>query len=183
MTVPTVPISKASDHPRFAAGADQATAAPPTKKIDTDAARGRIAAARTADKASDKPPTRRTRAKDDAPPAPIPAYRSGMYAKPIELVYDQGGNLLSYVAYPVGIATRQQAAACGSAWDKVAAQNPTVRKWLSKMTATGAWGELFAAHLPIFMTAMMVFGPDSFKERMGASVVESMDKMTEETAQ
>jgi hypothetical protein len=100
-----------------------------------------------------------------------------MFKMPITALYGQVGNVVAYVAYPLGQAIVQQAGPAGEAWDAVAKQNPTVRKWLLNMTKTGAWGELFAAHLPIFMTSLMLFGPDSFRERMGAVVADSVDQM------
>lgn len=177
MSVPTVPIARtARDHPRFNGDEDNVER-PATKKIDTEAARERIASARTAARASDKPPGRPRKSEPKAP-APVITYTNGMFRAPITALYEQAGGLISYVAYPVGVTTQQQAAECGNAWDELAKSNPAVRKWLHSMTRTGAWGKLFAAHLPIFMTALMTFSP-SFRDRMGTVVADSIDAMTQ----
>jgi hypothetical protein len=178
MQLPDVPIKNASDHPRFANG-DSGPSEPPPKKIDTEAAKERVSASRNATKVSDKAPTARGRkTAERTPPAPI-QYSRGMFKAPITALYAQGGNLLQYVSYPIGVAAVQQAEVCGAAWDEVAATNPTVRRWLNGMTKTGSWGKLFAAHIPIFMATMMVFGPESFRERMGATVADSMQQMAQ----
>lgn len=178
MTTPTVevpisrPIQTTKDHPRFSGEQD----APATKKIDTEAARERVTSARNAARASDKAPRGRKPA-EKAPAAPI-TYTPGMFRAPITALYGQAGGLVQYVAYPIGSAMVQQAGPCGEAWDKVAKQNPTVRRWLHSMTQTGAWGELFAAHLPILMTALMTLSP-AFRDRMGGMVADSMETMTQ----
>jgi hypothetical protein len=174
VTVPTVPITRASDHPRFS-GEDAEQ--PATKKIDTDAARERIAATRTATRASDKPPTRPKRTADKPTVAPI-TYSNGMFRAPISSLYEQAGELLKFAIYPVGEVTVQQAPACGAAWDELAKTNPTVRKWLHRMSGTGAAGKLIAAHIPIFMTAMVTLSP-TFRERMGGLMTDSMSQMAQ----
>lgn len=176
-TLPQVPIRTAKDHPRFADGTDSGpTEVPATKRIDTEAARARVES-RRAEKASDKPPT--TRRRSETTPAPVIPYSKGMFKAPITSLYDQAGQLLCYVVYPIGQATRQQAESCGSAWDEVAQSNPTVRRWLGGMTKTGAWGKLIAAHAPILLATVFVFGPESFRERMAGTMADSMEQMTE----
>lgn len=180
-SIPVVPIVRTTDHPRFAGGTDLGPDIPAPKKVDTEAARTRVTAARSAAKASDKPPTRR-KERENGPAAVSTPYTIGMYRGPITTLYAQGGNLLSYVAYPVGQAVVTAAPTCGEAWSKVANQNPAVRRFLGKATGTGAWGELFFAHLPILMTAVMVYGPAGVKERMGNVMTESMEQMTTQTS-
>ena len=179
MTTPVIPTTTASQHPRFSGGERPTELdAPATRKIDTEAARERVAASRTAAKASDKPPLKRA-AKDKPAPAPVPEYRAGMYKVPVAALYGQVGQVVSYVAYPIGQALIGQAGPCAEAWDNLARTNPKVRKWLGNMTKTGAWGELIAAHIPIMMTTMYVLGPASFRERMGDMVMSSMDATAE----
>lgn len=176
MTTPTIITAK--DHPRFAGGGD---AEPATKRVDTGAARERIETSRASKQPpQDKPPTRRKVTKDDA--APAPQYVAGMFKVPIAMLYSQVGGVVTYVAYPVGQAIVQQAAPCAEAWDHVAKQNPRVRKWLMSMTKTGAWGELFAAHLPIFMACVFAFGSDEVRNRLGYAVADSINRMTDSDA-
>lgn len=172
---PSVPIRKASDHPRFSGDPDAEI--PATKKIDTEAARERITATRAVPKSTDKSPGRPR--KTEKPAAPAINYTNGMFRAPVTAAYNQGGQLLSYLVYPLGQQFIAQAEVCGTAWDNVARQSPTARRWLMGMTKTGAWGELAAAHIPIFMTALMIFGPQSFRDRMAGQVADSMEAMAQ----
>lgn len=178
MTAPVQgPIKTAAEHPRFSGA--EAPEAPPVKRIDTTAARERIAAARDkeAKAASDKPPTRRRTKEETAPSAPLP-YTNGMFKAPITLFYVQAGKVTSYASQPIGQAIIGQAEVCGTAWDAVAKQNPKVRKWLLSLTQTGAVGELIFAHLPIFMAALVAYSP-TFRERMASGIADSIDQMSE----
>jgi hypothetical protein len=176
-TPPSVPIRQARDHPRFNGEGDGEI--PATKKIDTDAARDRITATRNAARSSDKPPGRPRKEAPTKPTVAPVTYTNGMFRAQITALYEQAGGLLQYVAYPLGTAVVQQAGDCGAAWDELAKANPKVRAWLHGMTKTGAWGKLFAAHIPIFMTSLMVFGPDSVRERLGMVVTDSMQQMAD----
>lgn len=161
-------ITEASEHPKFSGGDID----PPAKKtIDTDAARERITAARSATRASDKAPGKPKAVKDTPPEI---RYVSGMYKAPVTALYDQAGRMVSMLIPNIGFAIQSSAVDCGAAWDEVAKQSPAVRAWLQKMSMTGAYGQLFVAHMPILLATMLAFGPQSFRDRVMASMEQAI---------
>lgn len=60
--------------------------------------------------------------------------------------------------HAIGQAIVENAAACGQAWEKVAADNPAVKDALEKLLTVTSFGQLVAAHMPIIIAATVATG-------------------------
>lgn len=132
-------------------------------------------AAPAAGPAEDRPPSGggRKRGKKDALPSPageepIPQHRPGVITKGVNRMYRRAGKIVRAMDRDIGIAiiesTKNTADdgepddSVGAAWDEMARTNPRIRRFLLKILAGGAWGQLFMAHLPILMAVIMKDG-------------------------
>jgi len=99
------------------------------------------------------------------PEMPAPPFRAGPIAKGVNKLYVRAGKILRVWDPMIGAAviasTRKEAeedVTVGEAWEEIARINPRIRSFLLKIIAGGAWGQLFAAHLPILLVILMKDG-------------------------
>lgn len=96
---------------------------------------------------------------------PVPQYREGVIAKGMNKLYARAGKLVKVMDPDIGTAilsmTKKESdddVTVGEAWDELARTNPRIRKFLLKMVAGGAWGQIVMAHAPLFMAIIMKDG-------------------------
>lgn len=117
-----------------------------------------------ADRAPDEKRARLStrKAKADKPDAPVPQYRAGVIAKGMNKLYARVGKIVRVGDREIGQAiidaTRKESdddVTVGEAWEELAKTNPRIRKFLLKLIAGGAWGQLVMAHMPILLAVVM----------------------------
>lgn len=101
---------------------------------------------------------------DDGKPSPqvIPAFKEGVIAAGVNKLYRRTGKIVRVMDRDIGIAiietTRkedEEDVTVGEAWEELARVNPRIRRFLLKLIAGGAWGQVVAAHAPILMAIVM----------------------------
>lgn len=80
-----------------------------------------------------------------------PPYRQGMFVKPLTQMYAMGGAALLPFDQKCGTVIMQSAETCAQSLDTLAKTNPAIRRALSTLLETGAWGAVIAAHAPIII--------------------------------
>ncbi len=88
------------------------------------------------------------------PRIPAPEYKEGMFVEPVENLYIGIGKSVSIFRPEIGMVIEAQAHTCAEAWDHAARESDAVRKTLKYLSKASVGGELFVAHLPIFMVAL-----------------------------
>jgi hypothetical protein len=117
-----------------------------------------------ADRAPSKPKTTALgRAK--TPPAPLPPYREGVITAGVNKLYRRAGKIVRAMDDDIGTAIIESAKntadegeendSVGAAWDRLARTNPRIRRFLLRVIAGGAWGDLIMAHAPIALAIVM----------------------------
>lgn len=117
-----------------------------------------------ADRAPAKPDrrTRKRSAAAERQAEPVPPYKQGVIAAGVNKLYRRAGKIVRVMDADIGTAiietTRkvdEDDVTVGEAWEELAKTNPRIRRFLMKAIAGGAWGQLVAAHAPIFMAVLM----------------------------
>lgn len=137
---------------------------------------------------ADRPPARlKRRERPKADPGPVPQYREGQIAKGINKLYRKLGQIVRVGDPEVGEAiisvTRKDAeddVTVGEAWEELARTNVRIRRFLLKLIAGGAWGQLAMAHAPILMALLLK--PAVMARIPFARVVESLAEPDEDSA-
>lgn len=118
-------------------------------------------------------PDRRTRKRKDKAAKkaaePVPQYRQGVIAKGMNKFYARAGKIVRvwdpHLGEAILATTRKESdddVTVGEAWDELARGNPRIRGFLLRLVAGGAWGQLAAAHAPIFLAIAMKDGVRRF---------------------
>ena len=96
------------------------------------------------------------------PESPSVPYRAGVIAKGMNKLYAKAGKIVRVMDPEIGQAiidvTRKESdddVTVGEAWEELAKANPRIRRFLMKVIAGGAWGQLFMAHAPILLAVVM----------------------------
>jgi len=89
------------------------------------------------------------------PPKPRP----GTLVKPLTDLYTSVGTMLIPFDQPCGMAIVNCAEDCARALENLARENPAVRRALLRLVETSVWGQVIAAHAPIFVTVAMHHNP------------------------
>jgi len=118
-----------------------------------------------ADRAPEQVQKRRGQPKEAAPAAPAPSYKAGVITKGINRLYRKAGKIIRVMDEDIGEAIIQAARntadddepddSVGAAWEELAKANPRIRRFVMKVIAGGAWGQLVMAHAPIAMAIVM----------------------------
>lgn len=124
----------------------EAAQAPPEPDRAPDARRGRRRGGR-------KPP---------AAAQPDPGYQPGRIAHGMNKLYRRVGRIIAVADAELGQAFKdvtqkedEYDLTVGEAWEELARTNPRVRRFLTKLIAGGAWGQLAMAHAPIALALLM----------------------------
>jgi hypothetical protein len=124
------------------------------------------AAPRAEDRAPDsrRRPGRSRGSAEPKKPEPVVQFREGVIAKGMNKLYRKAGKMLKVWDADVGQAfidiTRKDDdddITVGEAYEEIARTNPRVRKFLMRMIAGGAVGQLFMCHAPIGMALFIKF--------------------------
>jgi hypothetical protein len=97
-----------------------------------------------------------------------PQHRPGVITKGVNRLYRKAGKIVKVMDPEIGLAIMESAVntaedgepddSVGAAWDEVARTNPRIRRFLLKMIAGGAWGQLLMAHAPILLAIILKDG-------------------------
>ena len=146
-------------------------------------------AEKPADRAPDTARRHRGKAAEAKPETPAPAYKAGVIAKGVNRLYRKAGKIVRVMDEDIGEAIIQAARntaeddepddSVGSAWEELAKTNPRIRRFLMKVIAGGAWGQLIMAHAPIAMAILMK--PAILKIIPFSRFIESMAEPDEDT--
>ncbi len=97
------------------------------------------------------------------PKKPLPRWKDGAISDFAEKIYKASGAALQLNHDPeirlIGQQLIECAYQCGQAWEKVAKRNELVRRIFDRLMTTSDLGELFWAHVPIFVPVLRRFGP------------------------
>lgn len=129
-------------------------------------------------------PTRKRRERPSEPrkrePKPTPPKpRTGSLAGPLTQLYVSIGMLLLPFDPTCATAVINSAPKCGAALENLARENPAVRRALLALVETSVWGQLVAAHAPIFL-AIAVHHVPAVKEYAGTIAGKMTAEATEE---
>ena len=102
---------------------------------------------------------RRTPPKPKAEKPIPPKPRPGTLVKPLTDLYTSIGTMLVPFDQPCGMAIVNSANDCAKALENLARENPAVRRALLRLVETSVWGQVIAAHAPIFVTVAMHHSP------------------------
>jgi len=116
----------------------------------------------------------------DKPEAPVPQFREGQIAKGVNRLYRRAGRIVRAFDPEIGAAlieiTRKdilddgapdpEDVTVGEAWEEIARTNPRIRRWLLKIIAGGAWGQLVMVHAPVLLAVLM---KDAVRKRLPLS--------------
>lgn len=159
---------KAQGRPRVSPSVDELKAQKDAEAADINARAGIPAQDRAPDTSAGKGKGRRFgREKKD--PEPVEQFRAGPIAKGVNRLYRKGGKIVKVWDYEVGTAlieiTRKDLledgtpdpddVTVGEAWEELARVNPRIRRFLLKVIAGGAWGQLVMAHGPVLLALLM----------------------------
>lgn len=117
---------------------------------------------------------------------PLPPWSEGKIAKGMNKMYRRAGKIVRVWDAEIGQAIieatkkeDEEDVTVGEAWEEVARTNPRIRRFLLKMIAGGAWGQLFMAHAPILLA---IFLKDSVQRMIPfGSLIASMAEPDEDT--
>jgi hypothetical protein len=157
---------KTAGRPRKSPGLDDLKAAAAAKSAE------QAEAGAVAEPAGDRAPVtaRRKRRGPAKPGVPdsggaTPQHRPGQISKGVNKLYRRAGKIVTAMDADIGAAiiaaTRNTAEddepddSVGGAWEEVCRTNPRIRRFVLKLIAGGAWGQLVMAHLPILLAILM----------------------------
>lgn len=159
-TVDGKPKKGPGGRPRKSPSLDELKAAKEARVSDETQAPG--------DETPSAPGRKRSKAKAEKAAEPTPQHRPGIITKGVNKLYRKAGKIVQVMDPAIGFAiiesTRNTADegeaddSVGAAWDEVARTNPRIRKFLLKLIAGGAWGQLIMAHAPILLAILMKEG-------------------------
>lgn len=124
--------------------------------------------ARPADRAPGKGKVRRSSAPGEAKET-TPQFREGQISRGVNKLYRKAGKIVRVMDPEIGAAliaiTRKDLLdsgepdpddiTVGEAWEELARGNVRIRRFLLKMIAGGAWGQLFMVHAPVLLAVLM----------------------------
>lgn len=93
--------------------------------------------------------TENKRKKPKAPPPPKP--RTGQLVKPLTDLYVTIGTIMMPFDSVCGGAIIASAPKCAEAVENLARENPAIRRAVLALVETSVWGQVIAAHAPIFV--------------------------------
>lgn len=126
----------------------------------------------------DKPKTTRT-ARPKRKPAP--RAKKGAFVEPLTELYTTLGMMLMAFDQQCATVVIKSAEQCATSMDELAYQNESVRRALTAITQTSAWGAVIFAHMPIIMAVAMHHGPGAMTDKMMSMFVgESKEQETDE---
>ena len=141
----------------------------------------------SADRAPETPKRGRGRAAGAKKDAPVPQFREGQIAKGVNRLYRKAGKIVRAMDPEVGNAIIEATKkeddddiTVGEAWEELARTNVRIRRFLLKMIAGGAWGQLFMAHAPILLAVIMKDSVRRFIPFM--KIIESMAEPDDDSA-
>lgn len=91
--------------------------------------------------------------------APLPQWREGAIAAWCTKFYALGGRGLAKFDPLCGNSMVECADAAGHAWERVAKNNPAIRRMFAFLMQTSDFGELLLAHAPLILAALSHHGP------------------------
>lgn len=100
---------------------------------------------------------KRGRAREPRPTPPKP--RPGSLVKPLTELYEGIGGALVLFDPVCGTAVIESAPKCAEAVENLARENEAVRRVISRMLETSAWGGVLIAHAPIILAVAAHHGP------------------------
>ena len=120
----------------------------------------------------DRPPASGKRKRRDTTPdddhKPPASDRPGMITKGVNRLYRRAGKIVKAMDRDIGIAiieATQNTAdkgepddSVGAAWEEVCKTNPRIRRFVLRLIAGGAWGQLVMAHAPILLAIILKDG-------------------------
>lgn len=106
--------------------------------------------------ASRKAPRTGSRARSTTP---LPPWREGAIAAWCTKFYTLGGRGLAKFDPLCGNSMVECADAAGHAWERVAKNNPAIRRMFAVLMQTSDFGELLLAHAPLILAALSHHGP------------------------
>lgn len=163
---------KAAGRPRKSPSLDELRAARAEGQASADSADP------AAPPAGDRPPSSRRRRARDTTPDATPAdqqvrYSPGMITKGVNRLYRRAGKIVRAMDRDIGTAiieaTKNTAEgdepddSVGAAWEEVCRTNPRIRRFVLRVIAGGAWGQLVMAHAPILLAILL---KDGIRERL-----------------
>lgn len=115
------------------------------------------------DRAPDTSKRRRRGKTAEAKPAtPVPQFREGVIEKGINKLYRRAGKMIRVMDRDIGhafiditVKDEDDDVTVGAAWEELARTNPRIRKFLLKIIAGGAVGQLFMCHAPVLLAILM----------------------------
>lgn len=131
--------------------------------------------------------------RDPKPEKPVPQFREGVIAKGVNKLYRRGGKIIRVMDPEIGQAIISitikdtlpdgrpdpEDITVGEAWEELARTNPRIRRFLMKIIAGGAWGQLFMAHAPVLMAVLM---KDAIRKRIPfMAFIESLAEPDDDT--
>lgn len=120
-------------------------------------------------KADEEKPKGRTTTRPKRKPAP--RAKKGAFIEPLTELYTLLGGVLMPFDPQCANAVIVSAEKCAESMDELAYQNESVRRALTALTQTSAWGAVIFAHLPIIMSIAMHHGPGGMGKAMSGLVV------------
>lgn len=106
--------------------------------------------------------TRTTRTKRK----PAPRAKKGAFVEPLTELYTTLGMMLMPFDSQCANVVMKSAEQCAQSMDELAYQNESVRRALTAITQTSAWGAVIFAHMPIIMAVVMHHGPGGMTTAM-----------------
>lgn len=113
------------------------------------------------DKDEDKKP-RATRQRKK----PAPRAKKGAFVEPLTELYSTLAIMLMPFDAQCADVVMKSAEQCAQSMDELAYQNESVRRALTAITQTSAWGAVIFAHMPIIMAVVMHHGPGGMTTAM-----------------
>ena len=113
------------------------------------------------DKAENGPKARTAKRRKPAPRA-----KKGAFVEPLTELYTTIGAMLMPFDMQCANVVIKSAEQCAQSMDELAYQNESVRRALTAITQTSAWGAVIFAHMPIIMAVAMHHGPGKMTDSM-----------------
>lgn len=110
--------------------------------------------------------------KDEAKPRarqrkkPAPRAKKGAFVEPLTELYSTLAIMLMPFDAQCANVVMKSAEQCAQSMDELAYQNESVRRALTAITQTSAWGAVIFAHMPIIMAVVMHHGPGGMTTAM-----------------
>jgi len=107
---------------------------------------------------------------------PAPRAKRGVFVEPLTQLYTGMGAMLMPFDAQCANVVISSAEQCATSMDELAYQNESVRRALTAITQSSAWGAVIFAHLPIIMAVAMHHGPGGMTTAMGNMFAGSNDQ-------